>query len=106
MGRDYPLSPTPVFDSIPKPMDRREKKAAERKASQEALKKDYSNPTPKLEWQSKNKKEMLQKLSTDTSGLASGKKAFTQKATLYGGKESYRKVSKEYVERISKSKKS
>lgn len=106
IGRDYPLSTTPVFDSIPTPMSRREKKSAERNASKEALKKDYSNSTPKVEWQNKNKTQMLQKLSTDTFGLSSGKKQFTQKATLHGGKETYRKVSKEYVNRIIKSKKS
>jgi hypothetical protein len=104
MGRDYPLSATPAFDSIPKPMSRRDKKTEQMNASQEKLKKDYSNSTPKVEWQNKNKTQMLQKLSTDTFGLSSGKKEFTQKATLHGGRESYRKVSKGYVDRISKKK--
>jgi hypothetical protein len=104
MGRDYPLSATPAFDSIPKPMSRRDKKTEQMNASQDKLKKDYSNPTPKLEWKSKNKKDMIQNLSTDSLGLSSGKKEFTQKATLYGGRESYRKVSKGYVDRISKKK--
>lgn len=101
MGRDYPLSPTPEFDN--NSFGKRKERMS---ARQEKLKKEYNNPTPKLEWQNKNKTQMIQKLSTDTSGLASGKKVFTERVTLRSGKETYRPVPRGYVERISKSKKS
>lgn len=94
MGRDYPLSPTPEFDG-----GRKQKKRDQYNAKQEELKKDYSNPNPKIEWKNPNKHEMLQRISTDTSGFASGKERFTQKHVLHGGKEGYRTVPKLYVQR-------
>jgi len=106
MGRDYPLSTTPSFDSIPKPMSRRDKEKAN--VYQESIKKEYNKSSnPKLEWKNKNKTEMIQARSLDTSGLASGKKVFPQKVTLAGGKEGYVKVGRNQVKRqIAKSKKS
>lgn len=98
MGRDYPLSTTPSFDSIPKPMGRRDREKAN--VYQQSIKADYNKSSnPKLEWKNKNKTEMIQARSIDTTGLASGKKVFPQKVILASGREAYVKTGRNQVKR-------